>query len=146
MLGEVSSRLLRTSLLSPFSPLRFSWWGRRRFLLLSFSSFFLLSSSLIQWFLPFFFFFPRVSFTVRLRIAFPSELLASIVWSAACARSGGPRASTLSAKVIQWKPSRLPLIPSLQSLFPSDLSHLAFASSKIHNMVCRWYDFPLPPH
>uniref|UniRef100_A0A0E0NF90 Uncharacterized protein n=1 Tax=Oryza rufipogon TaxID=4529 RepID=A0A0E0NF90_ORYRU len=61
MLGEVSSRLLRTSLLSPFSPL-------------------------------------RVSFTVRLRIAFPSELLASTVWSAACARSGGPRASTLSAK------------------------------------------------
>ncbi|KAF2944936.1 hypothetical protein DAI22_02g180400 [Oryza sativa Japonica Group] len=67
MLGEVSSRLLRTSLLSPFSPLRFSW----------------------------------VSFTVRLHIAFPSELLASTVWSAACARSGGPRASTLSAKVIQ---------------------------------------------
>uniref|UniRef100_A0A0D3H3I3 Uncharacterized protein n=1 Tax=Oryza barthii TaxID=65489 RepID=A0A0D3H3I3_9ORYZ len=67
MLGEISSRLLRASLLSPFSPLRFS----------------------------------RVSFTVLLRVAFPSELLASPVWSAACARSGGPRASTLSVKVIE---------------------------------------------
>uniref|UniRef100_A0A0E0AZD9 Uncharacterized protein n=1 Tax=Oryza glumipatula TaxID=40148 RepID=A0A0E0AZD9_9ORYZ len=67
MLGEISSRLLRASLLSPFSPLRFS----------------------------------RVSFTVLLRIAFPSELLALPVWSAACARSGGPRASTLSVKIIE---------------------------------------------
>uniref|UniRef100_A0A0E0AZD8 Uncharacterized protein n=1 Tax=Oryza glumipatula TaxID=40148 RepID=A0A0E0AZD8_9ORYZ len=80
MLGEISSRLLRASLLSPFSPLRFS--------------------RLIQRFLPFLF-FPRVSFTVLLRIAFPSELLALPVWSAACARSGGPRASTLSVKIIE---------------------------------------------